>query len=319
MNRGALLLAVAATTACGPVVIGFAEDLGQTGGQTTQGTATETTGEEPSPLPDYVAVGFNQHIIASFDRGRTWETFEGNGGPDDLLEGVARGPDRIVAVGGDFSFVTIDGRQWDQATSFLGYARAIVYGEDAWWSGPLDPRGVPDALQTDGTPNGWHVLQVEGTRASVDYRAAGHPATHQMRVRFLVERAKPMAEAETDAETDPGRWSIPEGPLDPAALARTWISVNLFDGGPRSKVTAHIAGLSPIELTREVLADPFVAEVYAQAPERVKSWVEPEPSAHFFLAPLPQGLSPGVHPVRIEAEDEFGRRHHGHALLELGR
>ena len=65
------------------------------------------------------------------------------------------------------------------------------------------------------------------------------------------------------------------------------------------------------------MKDPFVASVYAQDPERVKSWVEPEPCTHLFLAPLPTDLAPGVHAVRIETRDEYGRAHHGHALLEV--
>ncbi|MCZ6711562.1 MAG: calcineurin-like phosphoesterase C-terminal domain-containing protein, partial [Gammaproteobacteria bacterium] len=44
----------------------------------------------------------------------------------------------------------------------------------SWWSGPFDPRGIPTTDQRDGTPNGYHVLEVQGTDLSVRYKAAGY-------------------------------------------------------------------------------------------------------------------------------------------------
>ena len=46
----------------------------------------------------------------------------------------------------------------------------------------FDERGIPETTQRDGTPNGHHVLEVEGTSVRMRYQAAGAPATEQMRI-----------------------------------------------------------------------------------------------------------------------------------------
>ncbi len=56
----------------------------------------------------------------------------------------------------------------------------------SWWSGPFDPRGIPTTDQRDGTPNGYHLLEVQGTDLSVRYKAAGYSANYQMRIVFDV-------------------------------------------------------------------------------------------------------------------------------------
>ena len=56
----------------------------------------------------------------------------------------------------------------------------------SWWSGPFDPRGIPTTDQRDGTPNGYHVLEVDGVDMTVRYKAAGFPDDYQMRILFDV-------------------------------------------------------------------------------------------------------------------------------------
>ena len=46
---------------------------------------------------------------------------------------------------------------------------------------PPNPRGIPIALQGDGTPNGYYVLSVRSTEVVMRYKAASLPADHQMR------------------------------------------------------------------------------------------------------------------------------------------
>ena len=48
-----------------------------------------------------------------------------------------------------------------------------------------------------------------------------------------------------------------------------------------------------------------------------KSFVQATVSTHIFEADLSADLPPGVHAVTVRAEDEFGRVHHGHAVLEI--
>jgi len=46
----------------------------------------------------------------------------------------------------------------------------------------MDDRGIPTTHQEDGTPNGYHVMDVRGNKITLRYKASGCPATYQMRI-----------------------------------------------------------------------------------------------------------------------------------------
>src|SRR5205823_1216245 len=50
----------------------------------------------------------------------------------------------------------------------------------SWWSGPFDPRGIPMALQSDGSPNGFHILSVDRASYTTTLVPAHDPARSQM-------------------------------------------------------------------------------------------------------------------------------------------
>ncbi len=52
----------------------------------------------------------------------------------------------------------------------------------SWWSGPLDDRGIPAALATDGAPNGFHVLQVGQGGYATGLIPAHEPSGSGMRI-----------------------------------------------------------------------------------------------------------------------------------------
>jgi hypothetical protein len=58
-------------------------------------------------------------------------------------------------------------------------------------------------------------------------------------------------------------------------------------------------------------------EQYARHRSSKKTWVEATLSTHLFEADLDANLPPGVHAITVQAEDEFGRLHHGHTVLEI--
>ncbi len=192
--------------------------------------------------------------------------------------------------------------------AFHHHVLATVSG--SWWSGPFDERGVPTSVQRDGTPNGYHVLEVDGARASVRFRAAGKPADHQMRIAFELDGADAVAAEGRHGELLDGRLALAE-------VSRTRLVVNLFDGGPRSKVTFRIGEGAPIELERIARKDPHVEELYRRHEKTKKSWVEAVVSTHLFQAPLPKQLAVGTHSLHVRAQDEFGRVHHAHCALEV--
>jgi len=183
----------------------------------------------------------------------------------------------------------------------------------SWWSGPLDERGVPVAEQRDGTPNGYHVLEVDGTSLWVRYKAAGQPADHQMRISFDVAHHGPGGDILRDfrpGELLDGRLTVDEVPA-------TDVYVNLFDGGPRSKVELTVGGRGPIPMARVPRVDPATNELFLRNRATIKPWVKAEPSSHLFVADLPDDLAPGTYTLTVRAVDEFARVHHAHRVVEV--
>lgn len=154
----------------------------------------------------------------------------------------------------------------------------------AWWSGPLDRRGIPSADSADGTPNGFHVLTVDGNAYTTQFIPAAEKTS--ARLRALVR------------ETDAGRELI----------------VNVFDGGPRTTVACTVGrNLAPIVMSRAPAADPYIVDLFKQS--RRKPWVEPVVSSHLWKAPLPL-LRPGAHEIAVRVTDEYGREHVSRLVLE---
>ena len=183
----------------------------------------------------------------------------------------------------------------------------------SWWSGPFDERGIPTTWQRDGTPNGYHVLEVDGTSATVRFKAASQSADYQMRILFDVAHFGIQANGQRDfrhGELFDGRMTIEQVPA-------AGILVNLFDGGPKSSVRFRIDDGPAAPMQRVDRSDPFIIELFARNTDSKKSWVEAQPSSHLYEADLPDDLAVGAHTVSVEAVDEFGRSHHGHAVLEI--
>ena len=200
---------------------------------------------------------------------------------------------------------------FDGPGTFHHHVLATVSG--AWWSGPFDASGAPIADQSDGTPNGYHVLEVRGTDLSVRYKGAGLPVDEQMRIVFDVAHHG----LRPDATRDYAMGELMDSRMRSDELAAASIVVNLFDGGPRSVVEYSVAGGPWQPLERVLRPDPYMLEVYARNGETKKSWVEARASTHVFEADLDAELPPGTHRVSVRATDEFGVTHHAHTVLEI--
>ena len=183
----------------------------------------------------------------------------------------------------------------------------------SWWSGPLDHRGIACADQTDGTPNGHHVLSVDGSRYTTRFVPATEPADRQMRV--VLEAGFHADDREVLRATTMSQALRSPVTADKAASAR--LVVNLFDGGPRSSVRFAVDGGAPVPIMRIARADPFVAQLYGRYPETIKPWVKPSACSHLWQAALPAGLQVGTYAVRVHATDEYGREHEDGMVLEV--
>jgi calcineurin-like phosphoesterase family protein len=195
--------------------------------------------------------------------------------------------------------------------TFHHHVLATVSG--SWWSGPFDERGIAVTDQRDGTPNGYHILEVDGTDMAVRFKGAGKPADFQMRIMFDVAHHGLRADGVRDFK----QGQLLDGRMSADEVAAASILVNLFDGGPKSQVSYRINEGAYLPLERVLRNDPYILEQFARNKDVKKSWVEARPSTHIFAADLDDAIPPGTHTVTVRAIDEFGRIHHGHTILEV--
>ena len=200
---------------------------------------------------------------------------------------------------------------FDGPGTFHHHVLATVSG--SWWSGPFDERGIAISDQRDGTPNGYHILEVDSTDLVVRYKGAGKPADQQMRIRFDVTHHQLEANGMRDFRAG----QLLDGRMSQDELAAASIMVNLFDGGPKSQVSYRVNDGVYRPLERSLRKDPYMLEQFVRHASDKKSFVQATVSTHLFEADLDADLPPGVHTVTVRAADEFGRIHHGHAILEI--
>jgi hypothetical protein len=182
----------------------------------------------------------------------------------------------------------------------------------SWWSGPLDQRGIPCADSSDGTPNGFHVLSVAGNLYTTRFVPAAGKAPAQMRVLVDGPHRRTGRASAGPGACDRLGLSIPND-----ALAACRVLANVFDGGPRTRVTLEVAGRPErVAMAPASAPDPLMCELFAGDMPR-KSWVAATPCAHLWQAALPPGLAAGAHVLLVRARDEYGREHTARTLLEV--
>ncbi len=155
----------------------------------------------------------------------------------------------------------------------------LTAASGSWWSGPRDERGIPCADSTDGTPNGFHVLTVDGAAYATEFVAAGQ--SRQAPLRACIENGR--------------------------------LLVNVFDGGPRTVVSARVGDGTWKALRREVLRDPATCRLLGGSNPR-KPWVEATSSSHIWSGDIVPAYRPVPHQTAIRITDEYGRvrEHHVH-------
>jgi hypothetical protein len=151
----------------------------------------------------------------------------------------------------------------------------------SWWSGPLDASGVPIADSRDGTPKGFHVLSVDGNRYTTRFVPFG--AVTDPEVRILVH--------------------------DVDASARPTLFVDVFDGGPLTRVTCEIDGKPDtiVELERASIADPYVVDAFSRYRTMCKPWVAAASSSHMWKVPLSQDFQSQRNALVVHVTDNYGR------------
>ena len=183
----------------------------------------------------------------------------------------------------------------------------------SWWSGPFDERGIPVALQTDGAPNGFHILSIDGAAYTTTLVPARDPAGSQ--IRLVLDSQLHRDGREVMRDYAPG--ALLAGPISSVAAGSTRVVANFFTGGPRSKLEMALGDGPFAPMTKTERLDPFVVEVYTRNDATKKPWVQPGKSSHLWQATLPAGLEPGTYRVTVRATDEYGRHHQARMVLEV--
>jgi len=233
---------------------------------------------------------------------------------DRLFEVLAE-RDQVLALAGHmhdsehYYFDTDDG--FTGAKPLHLHTLSAVCG--SWWSGPLDERGVPISYQRDGSPKGYYLMEVDGNRAVVRFKATGKPDSHQMRI--TLDTGYPHHRVETRRDFRHGE--LLGNRIELAQVYSTQVLVNLFDGGPMSSVEFSIGDRPPEPMERVVRTDPFVIELFQRESDTIKPWVEAVPTTHMWTAQLPEDLRPGVQTITVRAIDDYGQEHTAHKIFEV--
>lgn len=153
----------------------------------------------------------------------------------------------------------------------------------AFWSGVKDAQGIPDTTMSDGTPNGYGLLNVRPQgQYSVEYRVARGPADEQM----VLHAPKVLRQGAYPA------WGV---------------YANVFMGYEGLPVEFRVDGgtWQPMKQVRqpdprllvENIADDTADSLrgYDRSPEAI-------PSSHLWRAALPTKLAEGEHEVEVRTE-----------------
>lgn len=162
----------------------------------------------------------------------------------------------------------------------------------SWWGGPEDERGIPMTYQRDGTPNGWHIFRFEGATYSERFHGANLPESAQLRV------------------------SSPSGTITRDAVTSTPLVINIFNGGPRSRVEVWVDE-EPVAVKRVRRPDPFFVEHLKRYKDVFSDSARAVDSSHVWEGTLPAGLKAGNHVVRVRTVDQYGQEFTGGGMFNI--
>jgi hypothetical protein len=167
----------------------------------------------------------------------------------------------------------------------------------SWWRGAPDEVGIPHATMRCGAPNGWVLLEIDGSGYALRFKAARRPWSHQMSIH--APDAVPAIEA-----------------------AGTEVLVNVFAGSERDRVEMRLRPDDPwIPLVRVERRDPYYVELKIREarldPPAGYGLPPVVDSPHLWAGTLPEDPPPGTHALEVRARDLSGRVHRGIRLVRI--
>ena len=159
----------------------------------------------------------------------------------------------------------------------------------SWWGGPFDERGIPQALQGDGVPNGYNILTFKGNEYTHLYKSASMDEDFQIRI------------------------SSPLGNLKRKLLKYTDIYANVFNAGYDSQVFYSVNSGDFLPMKKKAVYDPYTQYVYRKA----LTYGAPKLCEHLFMAELPQDLEDGFHTIVVKYTDRYGNEHSRGSIFKI--
>jgi len=167
----------------------------------------------------------------------------------------------------------------------------------SWWFGAADEVGIPHTTMRDGAPNGYSIIQFDGHRYSIRFKAARRPADHQMNI-FTADTAT----SENAAETE--------------------VLVNVFSGSERTRVEMRLGEDDDwTPLSREARKDPYylaAIERDLQRNPRPQFFLPPAiDSPHLWVGTLPANPPPGTYTIEVRATDMYDQVFCAHRVIRI--
>jgi len=183
-------------------------------------------------------------------------------------------------------------------TPWIAHTLAEVRG-NGWNKGPRDERDVRAATMQDGNPNGYYVMQFDGTKVTPRFVPQGEKRNLNKRMRIVLD---PLLDGTIDGAGNVA--AINRGFLN----AGTKIVVNLYDGGKRDIVKMSLDNGPLIEMNNVLRIDPFMQRQHTKFAGTPDAYSSPQPSSHIWEYLLEDDLASGLHTVEVHSKDEFGQK-----------
>ncbi len=165
----------------------------------------------------------------------------------------------------------------------------LVHGtvSGSWWSGLKDEWGIPHALMSDGTPNGYSVATFKGNEYSLKYKASRRPEDFQMSI------FAPESVTTADAKNHE-------------------VIVNVFMGSSQSTVEMRLGDEGAwTSMTLTEREDPYFLALkereYYLPPAAGRTLPRASKSTHVWATALPENPAAGTHVIHVRTTDMFGQ------------
>lgn len=166
-----------------------------------------------------------------------------------------------------------------------------------WWVGERDADGVPAALQQEGTPRNYFIVDFSGTRYRMRCKAIGKDMSRQMTIHVT------------------GIDTLDNYLRDMQQLPKGMLMLNVYGGSDSTAVRCRVDGGEWTVCQKQMLMDPNTArirelnlqKVYPTQFNRINP-IRNRKSHQIWTLQLPPALQQGAHYVEVEAEDRWGFR-----------